>query len=53
MAPNPPPGPLGFVAWIDNQYAVATPRGELRFGALTCGPQWLELASLSIEPLGT
>ncbi len=50
-APNPPPGPLGFVAWIDNQYAVATPRGELRFGALTCGPQWLELASLSIEPL--
>ncbi|HEX2349936.1 MAG TPA: hypothetical protein VHI51_15990 [Ktedonobacterales bacterium] len=53
VAPNPPPGPLGFVAWIDNQYAVATPRGELRFGALTCGPQWLELASLSIEPLGT
>ena len=51
VAPNPPPGPLGFVAWIDNQYAVATPRGELRFGALTCGPQWLELASLSIEPL--
>jgi hypothetical protein len=52
VAPHPPSGPLGFVAWIDNQYAVATPRGELRFGALTCGPQWLELASFSIEPLG-
>lgn len=51
VAPHPPLGPLGFVAWIDNQYAVATPRGELRFGALACGPQWLELASLSIEPL--
>lgn len=49
---DPPTGPLGFVAWIDNQYAIATPRGELRFGALTCDPQWLELASLSIEPLG-
>lgn len=51
VAPDPPPGPLGFVAWIDNQYAIATPRGELRFGALDCEPQWLELASLSIEPL--
>ncbi|HZC07715.1 MAG TPA: hypothetical protein VE338_18910 [Ktedonobacterales bacterium] len=48
---HPPRGPLGFVAWIDNQYAIATPRGELRFGALDCGPQWLELASISIEPL--
>lgn len=51
-APDPPRGPLGFVAWIDNQYAVATPRGELRFGALDCEPQWLELASITIEPLG-
>lgn len=51
VASDPPPGPLGFVAWIDNQYAIATPRGELRFGALDCPPQWLELASLIIEPL--
>ncbi len=48
---DPPGGPLGFVAWIDNQYAVATPRGELRFGALDCAPQWLELSVLSIESL--
>lgn len=47
----PPRGPLGFVIWIDNQYAIATPRGRLRFGALDTDEQWLELASLSIQPL--
>jgi len=46
-----PRGPLGFVMWIDSQYAIATPRGRLRFGALDTGEQWLELASLSIQPL--
>ena len=50
-APNPSPGPLGFVAWIDNQYAVATPRGELRFGTLTTAAQWLELDVVRISPL--
>jgi hypothetical protein len=50
-APNPPPGPLGFVAWIDNQYAVATPRGAFRFGLLDSGQQWLKLAYLRIMPL--
>lgn len=52
VALDPPGGPLGFVAWIDNQYAIAMPRGELRFGALDCAPQWLELSALQIEPLG-
>jgi hypothetical protein len=33
-APKPPKGPLGFVAWIDNQYAIATPERGLRFGIL-------------------
>lgn len=51
VAPNPPPGPLGFVAWIDNQYAVATPRGVLRFGTLQTGPEWLELDFVRIIPL--
>ncbi len=46
-----PTRPLGFVAWLDNQYAVATPRGVLRFGTVTSGPQWLELESVHIEPL--
>ena len=34
-APYGPRGPLGFVAWIDNQYAVATPRGRFGWGLLT------------------
>src|SRR5215469_6783753 len=48
---QPPTRPLGFVAWLDNQYAVATPRGILRFGTVASGPQWLELDSVRIEPL--
>ncbi|GAC1451842.1 MAG: hypothetical protein PVSMB4_11980 [Ktedonobacterales bacterium] len=51
VAPDPPPGPLGFVAWIDNQYAIATPRGTLRFGTLDAGPQWLALAHVRIHPM--
>src|SRR5579885_3084460 len=50
-APNPPTRPLGFVAWLDNQFAVATPRGVLRFGTVNSGPQWFEIARLRIEPL--
>jgi hypothetical protein len=49
---NPPDGPLGFVAWVDNQYAVATPRGELRFGTIASEREWLELDSIRIHPLG-
>jgi hypothetical protein len=49
--PRPPPRPLGFVAWLDNQYAVATPGGVLRFGTVTSGPQWFELDSVRIESL--
>lgn len=50
-APNPPTRPLGFVTWLDNQFAIATPRGALRFGAIDCGPQWFEISKLRIEPL--
>ena len=50
-ASQPPTRPLGFIAWLDNQYAVATPRGILRFGAIASGPQWLEMDSVRIEPL--
>jgi hypothetical protein len=46
--PDPPRGPLGFVAWIDNQYAIATPRGDFGFGAIESGPEWLELDWLRI-----
>jgi hypothetical protein len=50
-AQHPPTRPLGFVAWLDNQYAIATPRGELRFATISSGPQWFELDSVKIEPL--
>lgn len=48
---SPPAGPLGFVTWIDTQYAVATPRGELRFGALATDEQWLDLAEVRVQPM--
>lgn len=47
---NPPTRALGFVAWIDNQYAIATPRGQFRFDTLATGPEWLEIESLHILP---
>ena len=50
-SPQSPTRPLGFVAWLDNQYAVATPRGVLRFGTISSGPQWLEMDSVKIESL--
>ncbi len=53
IARAPPSGPLGFVAWIDNQYAVASPEGGFRFGVLpTSESQSLELRELSIEAIG-
>ncbi|EFH80735.1 family 16 glycosylhydrolase [Ktedonobacter racemifer] len=48
-APNPPTRPLGFVAWLDNQYAIATPRGILRFGTVACDDEWFEIDSIHIE----
>ena len=45
-----PAGPLRFVAWIDNAYAVATPRG--RFGLGQVGEpeaQWLDVESIVLE----
>lgn len=50
-APGPPARPLGFVAWLDNQFAIATPRGDFHFGTLNSGPQWLEIDSVKIEAL--
>ncbi len=50
IAYHPPTRPLGFVAWLDNQYAIATPRGTLRFGSISSGSQWFDISSISIEP---
>ena len=46
-----PRGPLGFVMWLDNQYMVATPWGQFRWGLLDApGQQWMQVESLAIEP---
>jgi len=46
------PGPLGFVAWIDNQYAIASPEKGFRFGVIPTGnQQWLEISDLEISDL--
>lgn len=47
-----PRGPLGFIAWIDNQYAVVTPQGRFRFGLIaTSERQWLALDEIEIQPV--
>lgn len=46
-----PTKPLGFVLWLDNEYCVVTPRGELKFGKATSGKQWLDVDSVIIEHL--
>ena len=48
--PRSPRGPLGFVAWMDNQYAIATPQGQFGWGLSSLEqPQWLEIAGLTLE----
>ncbi len=42
---------LGFVAWLDNEYAVATPKGEIKFGKCISGKQWLEIDRVVIEKM--
>ena len=50
-ASQPPTGPLGFVAWIDNQYAQVSAEHGIRFGVLaTSQTQILEVRQLTIEP---
>lgn len=45
-----PRGPLGFVMWLDNQYAVVTPWGRFGYGWLDApGRQWMEVEQLVIE----
>ncbi len=45
-----PRGPLCFVAWIDNQYAVLSEQQGIRFGVVpTTAPAWLEIADLEFH----
>lgn len=51
-APYAPAGPLGFIAWMDNQYAVVTPQGRFRFGLVPVDDaQWLALDRIDIQSL--
>jgi hypothetical protein len=48
--PISPGAPLGFVLWIDNQYAAFTPDGRLGYGFLSNSqPAWIEVSDLAIE----
>jgi hypothetical protein len=50
LAAPAPPGPLGLVVWLDNQYLIATPWGRLRSGLLAATTaRWLEIAWLEIS----
>lgn len=41
--------PLGFVVWVDNQYAAFTPEGKMGFGILeNTEPAWLEVEALKL-----
>jgi hypothetical protein len=49
-APHPPRGPLGFVLWIDNQYAIASREGRFGFGLCEVKEaQWLEVEGLRLS----
>jgi len=49
-SPAPPSGPLGFVLWIDNQYAIASRAGKFGFGLCpVLEEQWLEVEGLKVE----
>lgn len=49
-SPVAPGGPLGFVAWIDNQYAIVTPQGRFGFGLLPLTTsQTLQLETIRID----
>ncbi len=46
-----PPGPLGLVVWLDNQYLIATPWGRLQSGLLAAADErYLEIARIEIMP---
>jgi len=47
-----PRGPLGFIAWVDNQYAVVSPKGRFSGGVLDVpAEQALLLGDVRVEAL--
>jgi hypothetical protein len=45
-SPVSPHPPLGFIIWIDNQYAAFTPEGKISAGVLESGEEWLEVKEI-------
>ena len=51
-ADSVPGARLGFVAWVDNQYAIVTPQGRFGHGILAVPQrQSLTIRDLRIDPL--
>lgn len=48
-SPVSPRPPLGLVIWIDNQFAKFTPEGEIGFGVLEGGAEWLEVKDIVLR----
>jgi hypothetical protein len=49
-ASTPPGGPLHAVVWIDNAYAIVTPRGRFALGLLALPePQWIEVEGFEVS----
>lgn len=49
---RPPTAALGFIAWVDNQYAIVTPQGRFGWGLLDVpAPQTLILRDITITSL--
>lgn len=48
-SPVSPRPPLGVVIWIDNQFARFTPEGEIGFGVLEGGAEWLEVEDIVLR----
>ncbi len=46
---NSPSQPLGFVAWVDNQYSVVTPKGMIKFGTTNTKGLSLEIDYVNIQ----
>ncbi len=51
VAKKPPRQPLGFVAWVDNQYSVVTPQGSVKFGTNDSKGLALEIDFINIESI--
>ena len=50
-AQSVPSARLGFIAWLDNQYAIVTPQGRFGHGTLAIDrPQSLLLRDIAIAP---